>query len=464
MNRKNKGLRLSRKKLVVFVGIMTGVALTAWIFLMVGIFRKRETTKNGEKKNDNTPTQTVEIPKVETVRIYKETAAYYVLSDEKREAIRTTEYDEKGCPVKKTYYDLDGPREITYRYDEKRRLLYAEDRGLNEGTTGTITFSYDESGNLIEKKRVNFDEKSDAYRKGFDETDTFQYDAAGRVTDHYQYCRDSLCIAWHYQYDSAGNTIQETTDTFEDEMVTVRTTVFRTYRGNNTIEKIQQIREEFLGDSSGFQIVTETIYQYDDAGLEAGYASYDHGVLMQSMTWNGLSGEKISYDQNGKIEEQIVLTRDEGGHVLRTESATPDGRYHDIVEYDRQGRKTMEIEYIRDDMILWYRYEYDGRGNMISAIRLDADGNVVSRIEKTYTARGEELSRKQFTSDYAYYIEIECEQDENGNITRRTDYSSPGGTPGRGSISEYEYAEFIVPVELLNEEEKKSFAPETIKE
>lgn len=459
-----KELRLSRRKLVAFVGIMTGAALIAWVILMVGIFRKKDDPK---PENGKTPTQTSEVPGGQNgVRVFKETAAYRVLEDGTRETIRITEYDQNGCPVKKTYYS-DGPREAVSYYDEKRLIQFIEDRGLEDGTIGIINYSYDAAGHLTEKNRSNYDEDNGCYRQNDSGEESFRYDAEGHITDYYQSVDDIVYSARHFAYDSEGRLIRESVDKRADGMITERDTKYITYRSNGKYQKIQEIREERSDDGDGFTIIRETISYYNADGLETEYAVYDHGELTESMTWNGFIGEKIVYDSSGTVKERTVLVREADGHVLSSEARSSDGSFRSIRAYDLQGNLTMNTEYIHDEMRSHYEYEYDSRGNLCKVTSYDINGDVISCLEKTYSSKGEELSRKLITT-YDTFVELECVTDENENIIRRTERFNLDTTrnfydPNLDGvqITEYEYKAFYVPENLLSDEEKKSLGMET---
>lgn len=140
------------------------------------------------------------------------------------EAIVTPEYDANGNVVKATIQTNNGTYTSTYTYDEQNRLIAAEKSAIpaiEDRTDVSIylysyTYSYDANGNLTEESYSYFDACGGVWEGTWEHTITYTYNENGdlikKVDDSYvdyenEYLHDyedEYVYDYEYEYDANG--------------------------------------------------------------------------------------------------------------------------------------------------------------------------------------------------------------------------------------------------------------------
>ena len=337
-NRKKGGGIRNRKKTAAIIGGVVGVALVAWIVLMVTIFSKDKPKPKDEPKKEQ-PTEAAE----ETV---SRLAAYYEITEtgDKRLAQRY-DYDSLGRLVGETLFDSNGQVTSvrTVKYDASGNMIeYRNDYKLSgNDEMWKWEFSYFPSGVL--KECVETDTNGSIYQKDV-------YNEKGVLVSHFIFEYE---LSRLYTYNDKGDPLQ-------------------TQRILNTGETI--IDEENVYSDSG--LLMETISEPNGTKIYYTYDESGNRTKSQKFLGNELISEDIYYPMN--IDE---IHRDT--HVF-----TEGGEYYHITdhyEYDEQGHVKRHTLYnqgggIEED----YSCEYDADGRETRREYYDEEGNVKFGFDYTY--------------------------------------------------------------------------------
>ena len=300
-----------------------------------------------------TPTEPTELV---TVHCIREVLVWQKNNDQTQHNIFT--YDEYGNLLeRKSKTNGSYKTEETYQYDADGNLVYGP---LRVGGSFTpVTYTYDTQGRLLLKSWREYQERKEVY----------SYDDIGNLIYEEHWFGGELSLQITREYNAAGLIVYEEWDyVSEDEFDYFIYWVYDD-RGN---------------------ILTETTY-YDDT----------------------YRGEKTyTYDENG---------------WMKTEKRVWDGyvQYDYTYYYDEEGNLIRQGSYVKSaialpgDHALYYVekvYEYDALGNRITEKTTYEDGAVASTIRWTYDAQGNMLSRDDGT------ILDRWTYDQWGNVLSRSHY------------------------------------------
>ena len=369
----------------------------------------------------------------------------------------TVDYDGMGLPV--SYTDQDGRRKrlerddfgrvvkemlpdsssVAYSYDDLGRLTSVLDEngheikfgwgdfGLKsrETAAGQLTDFVRDDWGLLKSTASSKDGKTDRMvkreRDRFDrvvkvtygpgETETFAYDAWGRVSRHtrgkkaetYSYdhfgrlvgkCEDGVATA--YAYDAWGRRVRRTVKDSNGEVVSDET---RAYDAAGRLASIKmdgqsvEWRYDRL-DRVERQIVDgrEIVYSYTKHGrLSTKTLMGENGPVSELRYWYGKDGRIVARRANGELRKffydargPLARVSDEEGNVLEDYIYDAAGN---ILEKIVRGRKT--------------RYEYDAANQLVSSV--DADG---LETRYAYDAAGRMVKEGARTYRYGYLDKV----------------------------------------------------------
>ncbi len=347
--------------------------------------------------------------------------------------------------------DQNGHHTDTYTDAENRTVRTVYNDGSYTETLygiGDNTVAYDQEGDPVPLPTNWSGIPSDQYGNGSETVAVAQriagapsssdpllftydvYDGAGNLTDVYQPAvadmdpnsptyalapgNDGRLVNphWHYDYDSAGNEIDQISPTGRtttgDPSYTGNTTLFAYDQNGNQVEQT-------LPDDSTLpdgQTETET-WTYDIFGNEATFMDFDgneatytyatsgaeEGLLQQvvygAATGSGKTPQTVTYHYNDLGQQASVTdasgtttsTYDAFGNLI--ESDTPEGDIHYVFDPATQNHTET---YTGDTKTF---YGYDTQGRLTSAIVEQLNGSPVDlETDYTYDPAGNELTEK----------------------------------------------------------------------
>ncbi len=266
--------------------------------------------------------------------------------------VTTTTYDAVGHVS--SVIDRNG-REDVYTYDDDGRLVGETWLASVGGTVeDRLTYTYDSVGHMLTASNSSG-------------TNTFTYDANGRVTEE----DEPFGVTLNYTYDAVGNRTS-LSDSFggvtsylydADNRVTSTTfsgtgeTPFRVDQTWTAMGQLASVKR--YSDLDGTDLVSETDYTYDDAGNVTDIQTKDSsGTVIDDYSYTYESGNLlIAQDINGTITSYAYDADDE----LTSANTT-------IYSYDANGNFTMTgystgtgNQLLSDGT---WTYSYDAAGNM----------------------------------------------------------------------------------------------------
>ena len=231
----------------------------------------------------------------------------------------------------------------------------------------TRLYEYDEFGRM-----VSFHSLPDS-GTGFSTSRSYQYDAAGNLT---QWTRDpgkSCAETWIYEYDAAGNPIKQydprgnITLLEYDAQGNIIKVLGNGYLRERSYDAAGHMIEEVLKTDSGFYLET-SIYEYNEQGdlikmtdienggaefvqMERRYEYDEHGNKIRYFNGDGdIVDTEWKYDENGTLTE------------IRRYLYTTNAYQKITYRYNANGQM-IEQTYDREGAVRTYYYEYDCFGN-----------------------------------------------------------------------------------------------------
>lgn len=265
--------------------------------------------------------------------------------DKNRVANSTTryEYNEHGQLIREnTYYGLM-PRITSIRLNENGQPLSVS---IVTHTSNTDSQKKNKKG----KRQKQYDLTDDNV------TDLFCYDEHGNCVAHLEKIRDKWRMDF-FEYDDAGNMIFEGSCEEFNEEKPCECQKKHLDHGYEYDENHRMTRNYLIGDwkPNGW----DYYYQYDSAGREIEYTSYETRGDERTFTTQVVS----SYDSSGRIVRKEALR----GSFLINEAIF---NYSNVVmqqwEYDAYGNIVWIKAYYNKNKpfkVVKYEYEYDDHGN-----------------------------------------------------------------------------------------------------
>lgn len=468
----NRGaFALPKKKMIILLGTVLGVALIAWGLLMVMVFGKGKLPKLSGKDNRK---ETHIIPDG-----YKE---IYQLK-------KVLTLSEDGDVIESLEYEFDECGRIASEKKEKKEkvlgyLGYAE----QEKEESLYTYEYNSDGKLIKKTQEHTRYFTDGDTLYWWKNEEYVYDAKGVLIEETVTTEDQKDEYW-YNYNLDG---KKTTDVehhknrsegwgrttfYNDEGNPLRTYSYDdgqqwayTLRLKNwieqewfysdeglLIEEDEYIYTSFGGDERSFY-VQKTIYEYDSSGKMIRKKLYSDEELLALSDWSE-EGKALFYDTSYAVSDEGTLYLkeeqwlNEKGEVVRSRKYNPYGLKSSENEYelDENGFVTKDLYYSCGEFSQWLEYEYNDPSLKVWTVmyKKNENGTVFLKTEREFftEADGTILLVKYLTYDangerngyYGYYYTF----DKNGNPRMRITI-----VDGKEYISETrEYERFLIPVE-----------------
>ena len=340
------------------------------------------------------------------------------------------EYDERGYPIKRTYYEADGRVGTQeYKYNEQGYLISGP--GINDIPATEeypcIEYEYNEQGYLI---KMSSSVTSDTMQP-------FEYDNQGKLI------RSSTDIRLLYLTniaDIAGiaklikinpeedvravNFVEDCEYRMRQELSYAHSIGLPLYEGREFEYDENGNLIKIYDDSDGMQKPIYE-YEYDENGNLKGAVERSGDRLLAEYNAQGMIIKETQYYGNGEPEEWREYEYDGRGNLIRYRC---DDAYGDIngdvwdqreYEYDEKGMLTKVIEssnYEEPRITREYEHEYDEQGNPIKVIR--------------YIIRDSSANREPA----GWY---ECEYDKQGNLIKSKVYNNNDGN--LWEQAEYEY-------------------------
>lgn len=240
------------------------------------------------------------------------------------------------------------------------------------------------------------------------------FDSLGRLTadELYFIFGDSIDYEYHYQYDTAGNPLEE-------------------FYGNQRFTAVNKY------DSLGNLLECTT---FEENGTVDFKFLYRYNSLGQEF-------ENKAYNADGSLYETIIYLYDNQGNLIEKEKEMGAGTfgYRIAFRYDAVGNEIEKTSYRFDGSVeKKSTYQYDTHSNLIessedgfhNSFQYNEKGNLVEEIEKegnqfkfrslyTYDKQNNLLSTKVFNAnnDYFFGARYEYEYDDQGNWTKKTKYN-----------------------------------------
>ena len=436
----NRGaLAFTKKKLIIVLGAVLGVALIAWGVLMVCIFGK------GKNKDSH------EIPDGYR-EVYRISKCIHLLEDGTIDWIEKYTYDEMGreTSVKEYAGGVRLYRESHKKYDENGNLIeYCTDICNDYGRAIRKTvYTYDSNGTLRNETMC---------------------DESGYMGHEYIYNAEGIMIEKHVQ--PLGHVHDEGNYYYDDKGRLLRKTRYAESGEGELVRECTYSESGLLLEDTEYPVYPDsytacrTIYEYDSSERMVRKQTYHDNLLVEEVICDE-EGKNTTYKLSDEDEYEGIWYRaydewfDEKGESIHRISYAPDGRVEDEYtcerEYNESGRLTKRIYRDGDGQITsWEELEYnelsEEYGRYLKSVSKWPDGTVLSGTDYEYirNSSGEVVLIKEkhygFGKDNEMYKDngMYYRIDENGNRTMQIIYDY-----GSEYVSEIrEYERFVIPVD-----------------
>lgn len=365
---KKKGrLVLSRKKAMILFGAVIGVALIAWIALMIKIFGGKE--KGGSLGNKTDKSGLIKFD-ARTDHCVKK----YTVEGDKRTLVECTEYDKKDNLIKRTVIREGYPNEI-YIYQYTKSGLQESGTYQFGNTKGSFSVTYDKSGRKKSQEWKDYPVKEGFLTTG---TELYEYDSNGNLilddkkvkhTNRSTGVKQLDYVTYTKEFDLNNNRIVlDKTETSDAERVTEMESHEYTYWDNGKLLTRIDRKVGYENFKEYYRLET----YYDQNGREEHSERYEHDQLTRRTETHKDRTSIYYIDSYG---EQAIGYRtesyDDYGRLLRKEEKEGGSMRYEQYSYDEVGRLTLEKHYagyLYDDMADYYanmtgtsvKYFYEG--------------------------------------------------------------------------------------------------------
>lgn len=352
------------------------------------------------------------------------------------------EVEKEWYMSKSLSYDADGTLDYITEYDENGRILKQERHG-SDGIEFYYEFAYDENG-----KRI-MDVTYDAERNMINKYEWPMDEKGRRMPFHYEYYNDGALFQWNeFEWD-------------ENDPYKLIVSSYVDGEKNESKE-----------------------FEYDDTGMVKGYYYNIDGNMYEEIEYykNGNTKKETFYSGTGSSEITSIFEYDEKNRTTKTEYYEPKGviKNATYTEYvTEEGVEKAKTVTDNGENEIWY----DENQNVIMRKDWNADGEITSWNEYEYDDDGylchEEIYNPEdethtvycdtvetepgkkvlyyYASDNSVKEYIEHEYNENGEVTKVSDWKPTDGEMGavysyiygydengnRCTMDYYSYDEFI---------------------
>ena len=408
-------MRLKRKTAIGIIIGICGVALTAWIILMLTVF--------GGTGKDKDKAVTEPVPEG-MVRVWRPTVII-CFADGKESYRKICKYDEAGNRTTEKYKGGDRETQSDFTYDEYGRML------TEEVSTGSkYEYSYDEQGG---KRAILWIYREDTEKReiGLD----YLFDPEGRKIVH-----DIGSVGLYFTYDINGRRISDTA-VYEDGK-----------------------REELFDGECDEQ--GRLIRNFHDSGTVSRECRYDENgthVTCYNRTEGQEFKREFAYDADGRLVSVGAYSR----YAIWSEGDGWEESERCELEYDAAGRLIRIREYSAEMGVTVKEWTYNEKDRLVKYVHSkigDVSGTAfpMEEVIREYDKQGRlvaEMHEKNWNNNVMtgyYYEEFSSTKtytyDANGCIAsiRETEERKMSGGQTERSVCEtdIEYAYFDVTPEL----------------
>jgi antitoxin component YwqK of YwqJK toxin-antitoxin module len=216
-------------------------------------------------------------------------------------------YNDDGEKTSEKSYDEQGELvdHMEYSLDMKGKVLFAYKNYL-DGSRDTITYRYDEAGNLIEKELRNDEDEVESL-------DKYAYEL-GKEVLHESWGEDQeLVFRKATSYNGKGDIVEEKTWSIETD-ATIR--VINEYNDDGQLQGVRSLDED---ENELFNVS----YKYDDKGQIIGVEEDSEGRIAFTHIEYDEQGNAVVQEEKGsegEINSHIERRYDEEGNIVESEA------------------------------------------------------------------------------------------------------------------------------------------------
>jgi len=255
--------------------------------------------------------------------------------------------------------------------DHLEEIEYVFQRTLFNSQAKVVSeIHYDAEGKIVQEYEFQYNDQNLLVEEIMKDDDgfvaehkTFEYDEKGNIAREFRHYTDGSFDTIQYQYNDQGLLkFKETIDPDDEREST------EAYEYENGL-----LSHYLMHDADG-DIVSEKNWIFDEKGNVIEYREYDgmEGGTTRKTTEYYPSGSKkeiLTYNQDEQLIEKVLMTENEKGQLI------------EVLEENVTRKNTT-------------RFSYDNEGNIVAQEEFDRDGNLVSRVQRTFDEQ-----KKLLTSD-----------------------------------------------------------------
>lgn len=341
--------------------------------------------------------------------------------------------------------------------EESKMLLIQE--SYSDRTSGNKTiYEYDVNGNLLSKKCSSSD--------GYDNSETYTYDEAGRMLTHEESWGD-YGMSTTYKYNTKGDTISVVEESVSEGNKEVTMKLAYEYNAQGVITHKYEYHA-YMAEGEGIDYLHMIVnYEYDKQGriatvtscdlnyellndypnlkivkTAAGTPTEEYKRMLSDNTVTDPIVEKYTYDANNRLVEtqgsemSTKYSYDQNGHILKA-ATTYEGPYgftsNATYTYDTEGRPVKKVQEYGEDYQDIEEVSYNANGDTILVInRCHTDGKttVTGKEVRQYRQDGTLQAIYKFNSSDEWGHDMQSAEkesyDEQGLKSKAETYMSEG--------------------------------------
>jgi len=377
-----------------------------------------------------------------------------------------TEYNAQGNPIARRVYEFEtmilpsDPVSFAYEYDAKGLLKGYSVKTSQFAEALVLTMTYDDAGRAISAKTT---------ADGASISASWEYDKNGLIVSETLNMNGALMA---FTYDSQGRIVKETVNFGGDDSGECVTTY--TDDGAHQVAKMEGetvVDADYTFHEKGYPLSVkgnigggevEITYTYNNDRCTASTAKYEEGAYKTETVYNDknlvVSKTTAKYDENNTLEYKEVNSYeyDAAGNTIKEERKTYDAdgnvtyRSLNTSTYNAKNQLLETTwttyndrgEIIGKDSTV---YEYDSKGNHVKETYKSymPDGTVWETrvLENTYDGKNllVKTDEKHYQGTNLVHHEVR-EYNENGQVTKKTDYHVDKETSSESGRTEEIYS------------------------
>lgn len=404
--------------------IMCGVALAAWIALVVKLFWGK---KDVSGPSDRHPKVTQEadpgiyVHGTDEVQVWLLEKLYCTYTNGERRLIRQYNYDEDGLCAGRS--DNGEIIEYRFRYDAETHFVteIRSDYEVNDGEVHKKETLYRNDGQKM--KQTEYRKMSNGEYIPFNE---MIWDDDGNYLHNLYYDETGSVISGSMtQYDVNGYVIKE--ETMKPDQCIWKVTRYAECDSEGRATRIYS--SENAKGSEEYGVSMEIVYNPDGTREETRY--YEDSTYFRITDSKGRETYEKWYDSDFNVK-----------------------KYQTTEYYETEEGVTSEQKfYSLDTYVSTYIQKYNPEGKLVLQKRIEADGKETIVLERTYDEDGKLVQAKHYTgkTEYTY--------DEHGNLIKESINGILSSGSGISLVSrEYEYTRITIPRSVA-EENARYYSP-----